>query len=95
MATFWLPRKLLESSKYTAVDFSFPVRLFFQFFFSVHCLMVFRSKGKESLIPSLASQESEKHSSLMSFVVECRFLVSNILVSEQPAVKVCVFTKNR
>ncbi|XP_020609222.1 uncharacterized protein LOC110047821 [Orbicella faveolata] len=29
-----------------------------------------------SLIPSLASQENEKHSSMMSFVVECRCLAA-------------------
>ena len=59
------------------------------------CLLVFRSSiVNESFIPSLASLESEKHSGMMSFVVECRCLVSSIVMSEQPAVNVCVFTKN-
>ena len=44
-------------------------------------------------MPSLASQGNEKHSSIMTFVVECRCLVSSILMSEQPAVNVSVFTK--
>ena len=45
-------------------------------------------------MPSLASKENKKHSRMMSFVVECRCLVSSIPMSVQPAVNLCVFTKN-
>ena len=78
--------------------------LFFQFFkcslisiiVLLFCLLVFRSSiVNESFIPSLASRESEKHSGMMSFVVECRCLVSSILMSEQPAVNVCFYKKTR
>ena len=56
---------------------------------------MFRSSiTNESSKPSLASQENEKRSSMMSFVVECRCLVSSSLVSEQLAVNVCGLQKS-
>lgn len=101
MATFWLLRKRFKCSECSCVVSSHPVVLFFQFFkclllsiiVLLFCLLVFRSSiANESFIPSLAAHENEKHSSMMSFVVECRCLVSSIVM----AVNVCVFTnKNR
>ena len=101
MATFLLPRKRFKCSECSFVVFSHPVALFFQFFecslvsiiMLLLCLLVFRSSIViESFLPSLASHENEKHSTMISFVVECRCLVSSILMSEQPSVNVC-FTK--
>ena len=61
----------------------------------LHCfyLLVFRSSITNESLPSLASQENEKHSSMMSFVVEYRCLVSSILVSEQQSTCVCFARK--
>lgn len=104
MATFWLPRKRFKCSECSFAVFSHPVMLFFQFFkcsfvkiiVLLFSLFVFWSSTvNESFTPSLASRENEKHCSMMSFVVECRCLVSSILISEQPAVNVCVFTNTK
>lgn len=102
----WWPSGCRESSSNAVSTVSSSSRILLRFSFSfLKCslvsiivllfyLLVFRSSVVNgSLIPSLASQENEKHSSMMSFVVECRCLVSSILMSEQSAVNVCVFTK--
>lgn len=102
----WRPSGCRESSSNAVSTVSSSSRILLRFSFSffkcslvsiivlLFYPLVFRSSVVNgSLIPSLASQENEKHSSMMSFVVQCRCLVSTILMSEQSAVNVCVFTK--